>query len=1270
MKKNIRAILLFAFISMPLLVFPINGNSKEKINPVSEAKMDQWLANSGGLRFLENKGQLLDMQGKATPNLLFKANLSGVDMYISTNGISYVFNRIEEEEENANAYRQEKQSSMPEMEKEKIAGEYCRADMELVGAAIRKENIIKEGENEEFSNYYYGGICPDGILNVHTYQRITIKNIYPGIDWVLFTADASASTPAGKNGIGGLKYNFIVHPGANPSVIKLRYKWTDKPVLQRDGSLKITTPMGSITEGSPISYSATQRNGIETSYVLQGHDVSFKLGKYNNSETLLIDPTLVWGTYFMADPANEPTCMHADGTNVWITGSTISTVMPTVNPGSGAYFQGTIAGFQNIFILKFNNAGVLKWATYYGGSLSSDIGYDTNDLAYSINSDGANVWVTGITESIDFPLLNPLGGAYFQSSLQPASGGNRDAFILQFNTSGKRIWATYYGGGLWDVGNSISSDGTNVWVTGFTMSTDLPVVNPANGAYFQGAVAGNGDAFILQFSSTGTLKWATYCGGNADDLGTSIDSDGNNVWVSGFTWSSNLPTLNPLNGAYFQGALGGIRDAFILQFNTSGVRQWATYFGGSGNEPGWTMGSSTTSHISSDGTNVWMVGSTSSTDLPLANPLGGAYFQGSLSGADDAFIAQFNTQGVLKWSTYYGGSVNDNVYDVQSDGSNVWICGGTTSADLPVQPANSCSSFYKPSLTGTTFGSMTTVENAYILQFDLQGVRKWATYYGHDVENDGSFIASDGTNLFVSGDAYAPTAKYPLLDPGGGAYYQNQTTMNTGVAEGLFIGKFCIACGGGLTETAIQTKGACASQPSGIATASTTGGTAPLTYQWSGTGGQTGAVASGLAAGTYTVTVTDASGVCTTSTTVTIAPSAAMLVNATSTPTGCNSKFDGTATATPSGGMSGYTFSWLPSGQTAQTAVGLGSGTYTVTVEDFNGCTETQTASVGSANPPTATIATQTNVVCYGNATGSATLNVNGGTTPYTYNWLPSGGTTATESGLAAGSYTCNITGNDGCSATQVVMINQPSAIAIAVSSTQALCSVSNGTATAMATNGYPPYTYSWSDGQVAQTATSLTAGTYTVIVKDVNTCSQSQTITITQATGPATGVSASATIISNGGNSQLNATGGGAYVWSPVMGLSCSACNNPIATPLQTTAYCVTVTDANTCTSSACITISVETPCGDVFVPNVFSPNADGTNDIECVMGNCVQNILFVIYDRWGEVVFTSNNSKACWDGTYKGQLMNSAVFVYSLEATLLSGQKIEKKGNITLLR
>ena len=337
-------------------------------------------------------------------------------------------------------------------------------------------------------------------------------------------------------------------------------------------------------------------------------------------------------------------------------------------------------------------------------------------------------------------------------------------------------------------------------------------------------------------------------------------------------------------------------------------------------------------------------------------------------------------------------------------------------------------------------------------------------------------------------------------------------------------------------------------------------------------------------------------------------------------------------------------------------------------ITDANGCTATQTITItqpGAIIPNASVVA---NVSCNSGTDASLTASPSGGSSPYTYNWS-NGQTTQTATGLVAGSYTVTITDATGCTNTQVISVSQPAAINVTASSTPSACTSNSGTATASSSGGTGPYTYSWSDGQTASTATGLASGIYTVVVTDANGCSQTQTITVLNFTANAT-VTASSTIIITGNSSQLTATGGGTYLWTPASGLSCTTCSNPVATPTVTTTYCCHVIDSNGCTDDVCITINVEIPCGELFVPNAFSPNNDGENDFECVLGNCIESLTFTIFDRWGEKVFETNDPKICWDGNYHGKAMNTAVFVYQFEAKLNTGETISKKGNITLIR
>jgi gliding motility-associated-like protein len=153
------------------------------------------------------------------------------------------------------------------------------------------------------------------------------------------------------------------------------------------------------------------------------------------------------------------------------------------------------------------------------------------------------------------------------------------------------------------------------------------------------------------------------------------------------------------------------------------------------------------------------------------------------------------------------------------------------------------------------------------------------------------------------------------------------------------------------------------------------------------------------------------------------------------------------------------------------------------------------------------------------------------------------------------------------------------------------------------------------------------------------------------------------------GQSAPIYAQGTAPFTWSPIEGLSCSTCANPTATPSTTTTYCVETTE-NNCINSACVTIFIDETCGEVFVPNAFSPNGDGNNDCLKVYSNCLEKVLFRIYSRWGAMIYETEDIEACWNGEYNGSTLNSGVYVYTVKAKLINGEEIDLKGDVTLFK
>ncbi len=486
--------------------------------------------------------------------------------------------------------------------------------------------------------------------------------------------------------------------------------------------------------------------------------------------------------------------------------------------------------------------------------------------------------------------------------------------------------------------------------------------------------------------------------------------------------------------------------------------------------------------------------------------------------------------------------------------------------------------------------------------------------------------------------------------------------------------------GGATVAITSQTNVLCFGLSTGSATVLASGGSSPYDYVWAGTSGTlqtTNNVTlpntlSGLAAGTYTVTVTDNNSCITTNTVIITQPLSAVTVAITaSTDATCGSS-NGSATALASGGIAGYSYSWASSGGSAAIANNLASGTYTVTTTDGNGCTANTTAVINSSGGPAVSLVSQTNILCNGASTGTATITATGGTGTLTYSWSGGAGTALTANSLTAGTYTVTATDGSGCSNTLPVTITEPNAIVASVNTTPSNCGSSDGAATVTSSGGTGTLTYSWSaPGGSTATLSNIPNGSYTVTVTDANSCVQTATGVVSSIGGPTANAGTNSTIVA-GGSILLNGIGtaGATYSWNPSSTLTNPNTLTPTASPLQTTTYTLIVTQ-NGCSATDSVTVFIEMPCGEIFVPTAFSPNGGDAseNEVLKVYGNCILNLEFAIFDRWGEKVFETSSPSIGWDGTYKGKKLDTAVFVYFLKATV-DGIEVKKHGNITLVK
>jgi gliding motility-associated-like protein len=393
-----------------------------------------------------------------------------------------------------------------------------------------------------------------------------------------------------------------------------------------------------------------------------------------------------------------------------------------------------------------------------------------------------------------------------------------------------------------------------------------------------------------------------------------------------------------------------------------------------------------------------------------------------------------------------------------------------------------------------------------------------------------------------------------------------------------------------------------------------------------------------------------------------------------STPSSCATP-DGTATVVANGGNGPFTYAWSPSGGNADVATGLASGDYTVTVTDASLCEASTSVTVGVSDGPVIAVESTVDASCNGGSNGSAEISVTGGTGNYTYSWGPSGGSAAAATDLSSGDYTVTVEDEAGCIATENITIGEPDALSVTADIVNTTCSGDDGSISLTVTGGTANYSYEWQpNGETTSTITG-NAGSYNVTVTDANNCEITEAYTIGLTDNLQATVDPEITTIEGGESVDVVVTidpdvANVTYTWTPTEGLSCSDCPNPTASPSETTTYEVVVIADNGCNDTAQVTIIVTTPCGDIFMPTIFSPNADGLNDELCLLGNCITELDLKIYDRWGELVFETTDPSICWDGSFRGKPMNSAVFVYKLLVRTTDGQEVEESGNVNLVR
>jgi hypothetical protein len=568
-------------------------------------------------------------------------------------------------------------------------------------------------------------------ISAPTYASVRYADVYPGVDLVYYGRPRE------------LEYDFVVAPGADPGRIALAIAGAERLELDAAGELLVHTAAGLLRQPRPVAYQEIDgaRRTVSAGYALDGDGhVGFRLGAYDASQRLVIDPVLAWSTYLGG--SNEEAdwlwgavfgiAVDAAG-NTYVTGTTTSVDFPTT-PGE----NGTLNGDQDAFVTKLSPTGAVLYSTYLGGpcsDIANDVAVDaagnayvtgranvlcflsldrsgvlvaklgpTGSLAYALVFGGqyadtsageaiavdaqGRAYVTGTATTTDFPTTP---GAYRTTGC-PDLGlpGYGDGFVAKVSAGGALTYSTFLCGYGADSPHDIALDAAgNMIVVGTTTAGDFPTVNPLQAA--SGVFPTGTTGFVTKLAAAGNqLIYSTYLGGTINDWlsGVAVDAQGN-AYVTGETESDDFPTtpgvLQPQRGNLF--CLDQFcTDAVVAKINAAGsALVYSTFLYGEGKDGGRKIAVDTAG-------NAYVVGTTASLYFPIRDA-----FQPTsrVRGPTDAFVAKLNPNGTrLLHSSYLGGSGGNSPLTGADEGAaiaidaagNAYVAGMTKSYDFPTTP--------------------------------------------------------------------------------------------------------------------------------------------------------------------------------------------------------------------------------------------------------------------------------------------------------------------------------------------------------------------------------------------------------------------------------------------------------------------------------------------------------------------------------------------------------------------------------------------------------
>jgi len=1323
--------------------------------------------------FVENKGQW-------DSAVLFKSKFDGGNLWIQNKKFVFHFQDFS---------KLHATHGNTDLSKQKL--ENLKNRQTVVHLNFKNANNFRVTEklnpSSNYYNYFIGNDPTKWTSEVRGYNEALIKNIYKGVDLKLIEDNSK------------LKYEFHVSPNTATDVIQLEFVGQEKVFVDKNGDLHIQTEIGEVIEEKPFTYQII--NGkikeVECAFKVQKNIVSFKLGEYDSSKKLIIDPTLVFATYSGSVTDNfGMTATYAHNGEAYSGGTIFGNQYPT--PDNNAYNinsnftvnQGA-DGITDVFISKYSSDGTqMLWTNFIGGG-NNNQGTETVHSLIADKED--NLYLYGATSSTDFPIVNGyqanhaggIPGLNFNSAGVRHLNQGTDIYVSKISANGQQLMGSTYFGGA-------SNDGVNY---NSSLTDDSLMTN-------------YGD------NSRGEIM---------------LDSVGNCI-IASCTRSSNFPLLNA-----FQQNISGQQDGVLFMLNKDlSSLVWSSYFGGTNNDM--------INSVKIDSTfNIVFAGGTSSNDLPQTT---GTWQPSYNGGNTDGFVGRLSPDGLtLKKVSYIGTANYDNVFftEVDRDGyvylfgqsfggnfpvvnagfvnpnSNQFICkldsslsnvinsttfGNGDPSELNLSPSaflvDRCGSIYVSGWGASLFSS-TPLNNMPISNDAIQtNSPNGYDFYLMVINNSfnnliyGSYIGGNQSKEHVDGGTSRFDVNgimYQSVCGGCGGFSDFQTTPNAWSDSNLTINR----CNNILfkfdfnlipnSEFNVSETSGCTNEVFQFENNSTSYDG----YLWDFGNGDTTSIILNPSktfdtAGVYTVKLYVTEDVChlTDSTIITI--NISDTITNTTTPDIFQCLPSPQLLVANSNGTAD-TFIWSSSDQFNDTlntstsdstlSVNLTPGYYKFFVKYDNpgGCFETDSVSVyfpendysinGKTSictdeEPTFTLVNNSTSVNYTYVWSNdsiittnptlSTIDINPKTPQYLYIELTSDSgcvildsvyinvydtifksptsdifecenfpqlliansngsaetfiwsstsqfndtlnTFTNDSTLSVdlnpGSYKFYIKYDNpgGCFKTDSIKLDFPDN-QYSIEGKKNLCATEEPTFTLVNNNPLINYTYSWSSDSIIKTDPNLSSidinpkipqYLFVELTSDSG-CLILDSVFINIGTLDANLVNAftSDTLVPVGQTITLNALPDNEqYSWEPSAQVNTPESQETKAVVNKSSYFKVTVSDGVCSASDSVFVKTFQYLCDDpsIFVPNAFSPNGDGNNDVLYVNGNMIDKMIFRVYDRWGTLIFESKNRLEGWDGTYNGKKLDPDVYDYYLQATCIDNVESIVKGNITLLK